>query len=621
MTPERLEAALQAVAEGGLRAREEAAAELLGTPVNELVRFLVARIPAPAFRLRNAALELLGRLGPAGLAALTQQLPELDDEARMFLAPVLGDMQDARALAILHEWLGADDVNLVAMTCEAVGRYRNPASVPVLAALVERDPWMAGPAIAAIGRIGDPAGREPLLAALGDEEHRLFAVGALGQLADVGAWPALAAALDDDPGLIPVALPDLDPLLAKLSAPELRGAIADPAPWAAAAAQALTPEAWTPAAVRLLGALAEPGVAVRLIDLYLEHDEHEAILEALRQLPDAAHALRVRLDDALGDEATRRAVRLIGELLSESATTMLGLLAHPSGSVRLEIVVAMERRGFEPEILAALLGDPDALVRGMAMQVLRRHWDDHDTAVRIAEELDPDALAADVLEALAVEGPPALADAVAEAAGRRIGSGAGTAARRLRRSLDARRDPDALLADLAAADAPADEIIELLPLAAGIEGRRAVDLLLRLARHRDPALAYAAGEALCRHADVSAADLAPLLSPAPPAELLTVLAAWAASSPDGGALLSHLPLDAGAHAVEVEVELLRAWRRHAPTAARARFTAALSSPEWRVQLEGLRGLEAAGMADARRQWLDHLDPLAREVLDAEGAHA
>lgn len=621
MTSERLDAALRTVAEGGLRAREEAAAELLAVPVEKLVGFLLSRIPAPVFRLRNTALELLARLGPAGLEALSAHVPNLDDEVRMFLAPVLGEMQDARALALLHEWLGAEDVNLVAMACEAVGRYRNPSSVPMLAALVERDPWMAGPAITAIGRIGDPSGREPLLAALGDEEHRLFAVGALGQLADVGTWPALAAALAKDPGLIPVALPDLDSLLAKLSAPELRGAIADPQPWAAAAIQSLTPEAWSPAAVRLLGALAEPGVAARLIDLYLDYDEHEVILEALRQLPDASHALRIRLDDALGDEATRRAVRLISELLPEAGATMLGLLAHPSGSVRLEIVVAMERRGFEPEILAALLGDPDVLVRGMAMQVLRRHWDDHDTAARIADELDPDALAEDVLEALAVEGPPVLADAVADAAGRRIGAGVGQAARRLRRSLDARRDPDALLEELAAADTPVDEIIELLPLAAGIEGRRAIELLLRLARHREPALAYAAGEALCRHADVLATDLVPLLRPTPPAELLTVLAAWAASSPDGGALLPHLPRAAGAHMVEVEVELLRAWRRHAPTDAQARFTTALSSREWRVQLEGLRGLEAAGMVDARRRWLDHLDPLAREVLDAESAHA
>ncbi len=621
MTSERLDAALRTVAEGGLRAREEAAAELLAVPVEKLVGFLLSRIPAPVFRLRNTALELLARLGPAGLEALSAHVPNLDDEVRMFLAPVLGEMQDARALALLHEWLGAEDVNLVAMACEAVGRYRNPSSVPMLAALVERDPWMAGPAITAIGRIGDPSGREPLLAALGDEEHRLFAVGALGQLADVGTWPALAAALAKDPGLIPVALPDLDSLLAKLSAPELRGAIADPQPWAAAAIQSLTPEAWSPAAVRLLGALVEPGVAARLIDLYLDYDEHEVILEALRQLPDASHALRIRLDDALGDEATRRAVRLISELLPEAGATMLGLLAHPSGSVRLEIVVAMERRGFEPEILAALLGDPDVLVRGMAMQVLRRHWDDHDTAARIADELDPDALAEDVLEALAVEGPPVLADAVADAAGRRIGAGVGQAARRLRRSLDARRDPDALLEELAAADTPVDEIIELLPLAAGIEGRRAIELLLRLARHREPALAYAAGEALCRHADVLATDLVPLLRPTPPAELLTVLAAWAASSPDGGALLPHLPRAAGAHMVEVEVELLRAWRRHAPTDAQARFTTALSSREWRVQLEGLRGLEAAGMVDARRRWLDHLDPLAREVLDAESAHA
>lgn len=621
MTLSELDSALQAVAEGGLRAREEAIAKLLAAPTDELVGFLVGRIPEPAYRLRNAALEVLARLGPTGLSALTARLPSLDDEARMFLAPVLGEMQDPQALAILHDWLRGDDPNLVAMTCEAVGRYRNPASLPLLIELVERDPWTAGPAMTAIGRIGDPAGRPPLLAALADEDHRLFAVCALGQLGDVEAWPPLAAALAADPDLIPVALPDLDPLLARLPAPEVRAAIHDEQPWLEAAAQILADEQPSPAAVRLVGALAQPGSAARLIDLYLDRDEHEAVVGALRQLPDAAHALRVRMDDALGDEATRRAVRLVAEVLPEAGAALLELLAHPSGAVRLEIVVAMERRGFEPEILAALLADPDALVRGMALQVLRRHWHQPSLADRVAAELDPAALAYDVLEVLAIEAPPALAAAVAGAAGRLGDDAANGRARRLRRSLDARRDPEALLAELAATDAPPADWIEILPLAATVPDRRAVEWLQRLAGSRDPALAWAAGEALIRHPAVGAADLAPLLQGAPPPELIMVLAAWAAASPEGDVLLPHLPRERGRWGPELEVELLRAWRRHAPSEAKARFTAALSAPEWRLQLEGLRGLEAAGMCDVRGQWRDRIDPLAREVLDAEAASA
>lgn len=72
----------------------------------------------------------------------------------------------------------------------------------------------------------------------------------------------------------------------------------------------------------------------------------------------------------------------------------------------------------------------------------------------------------------------------------------------------------------------------------------------------------------------------------------------------------------GPHEEELEREILRAVRRHRPEPAKVRFRRALESGSWRLQIEGLRGLEAIGEAEAWSTWRDRLDPLAREVLES-----
>lgn len=616
MSEARLIDALGRVAEGGLRVREEAIAELLATPPARLVPFLVARISEPVYRIRNAALEVLGRLGETGLDELARQALEVNDETRMFLAPVLGNIQHPAALDLLHGWLRAEDPNLVAMTCEAVARHRHPASIEELAALIDRDPWMAGPAITAIGRIGHPAGRGPLLRALNHEEHCMFAVGALGRLADPTTWPALAAVLEDDPGLIAVVIDDLDPLLARLSPVQVRAGIGAQHVWREAVMDALGAATPAPAAARLAAALELAEAAPRLIEVYLEADENDVILEALQHLPGADHALRVRLDDALGDEASRRSVRLVGALLPEAGDVLMRFLAHPAESVRLEIVVDLDRRSLVPELLAALLSDPDALVRSMALQVLRRRWEEPGLARRIAEEIDADALPIDVLEALAAEAPAELADAVGSSVRRRVDAKADGNARRLRWSYEARRNPEALLARIADPALSEAELLELLPLAAGLADASALPVLVALARRPQPAVAYAAAEALVRHPLLKPDVLVGLLRETPHLALRTVLAAWAADHGEGWTLIDDLLALRGPHEEALEREILRALRRHRPGPAKARFRLALESGSWRLQIEGLRGLEAVGEVEAWLTWQDRIHPLAREVLEA-----
>lgn len=611
---------LEALATGGLRLREEAMARLLGRPADDLVSAMLAAVSGRDFRLRNAALEVLARLGPASLPLLAARLQDADDEQRMFIAPVLADFRTPAALDLLHGWLASEDPNLVAMSCEAVGRVGDAASVDPLLRLLDADVWMAGPAVTALGELGRPEALPALLVALENPDLRMFAAGAVARIGDASAWPSLAAVLREEPDLIGLVLPEFAPLAERLD-PEAFRAEAGEAleDWLLAARTMLLDPGATPEAAARVLALAGHGEdAAVLVNRILDVEENEAVFAAIRQLAGGAAALRNRLDAGLEDESLRRAVRLIFDLLEDADRWALDLLAHPAESVRLEIVLHAGRRNFVPELAVALLSDPDNMVRGMAIEGLRAHWNDPAMAARLAEELDPDSLPGDVLQALILEAPPVISGMLGRALPRPApDAGSEAASRRLYWTVTAREDPAAFLERLADPELATSERLLMVGMVAGIPGRAAAATLAGMLDVADPALAYAAAEALVRHPELEPDDLRPLLL-RDSIPLRTVLAAWVADNDRGDAWVEALLAWPRPLPDELEREVLRAARRHAPELARARFAEALDSGVWFLQVEGVRGLQAAGISDARARHADRLLPLATEVLDQSG---
>jgi HEAT repeat protein len=102
--------------------------------------------------------------------------------------------------AIRRLFQETDDPELRRYLALVLGRTRDPAAVPLLAAALEDpDDHTRIYALWALGTLGDPRARQPLVAALADRDPgiRKTAAFALGELGDRSAVPGLVPLLDD----------------------------------------------------------------------------------------------------------------------------------------------------------------------------------------------------------------------------------------------------------------------------------------------------------------------------------------------------------------------------------------------------------------------------------------
>lgn len=102
--------------------------------------------------------------------------------------------------AIRRLFQETDDPELRRYLALVLGRTRDPAAVPLLAAaLADPDDHTRIYALWALGTLGDPRARQPLVAALADRDPgiRKTAAFALGELGDRSAVPGLVPLLDD----------------------------------------------------------------------------------------------------------------------------------------------------------------------------------------------------------------------------------------------------------------------------------------------------------------------------------------------------------------------------------------------------------------------------------------
>lgn len=613
----KIEEDLELVAHGGLRAREEAISRLLAGSTEERLDVLLEQVAVGGFARRNAALEVLGRIGAEAWPELEDRLPHLSDQTRMFLAPILAEYPDDRVLERLHLWLESDDPNLVAAVCEALGRMGDRRSVPALATIVRSDPWMAAPAIDAVGHIGGPEALPLLEEALAEEEYRPFAVGALGELGDPAAWPALAAAVREEPTFAAVALDHLEPLLRQLDADAIAAEATPRSVWLPAAREGLERDGSFYASVRLLGALRDAGSVPRLLERYLNDGEEEAIPAELARIPGARGFLRERLTEQLSDEECRRAVRLIFELLPEATEVVLDYLAHPSAAVRLEVVVYLGRLGsFGVRALTEMLSDPDELVRRTAFQALKARWSSRDAVETIDAALDVESVPEDMLERLALEGPEVVVERISGHL-RGLEGRRGRSEDRLHVRLEAREHPDQVMQEvLSRGDGEAVEL-DAVPVIAALDSDDAARWLAEVAVVGREGVRYVAAESLGNHPRAGVVEFERLLRESTDPAVLAVAAAWAAEhGTDAAALrpvLEGLPVQT---VPETEREILRALRVLAPGRQQRRFERSLRAEPWFLQLEAVRGLSGSG--GGREEVPEQIHPLVREVLEDQG---
>lgn len=363
------------------RVRKEATELFLGLPARlEMAGRVIDLLHAEENAgLRNAAVDILVRLGRDVVPMLLAQARCPDHDVRKFIVDILGEIADPRAVPTLLEALGDDDGNVRAAAAENLGKLRATEAVPaLLEAMRHPDVLLRFTILDALGKIGVPVPLERLLPFRDETLLRKALIDCLGLVGDASAIPELLAGLADpmrnvrDASLLGLAaLGDRYPDAAR----ETLAARNHPATVEAVLGylDAGQPATVRRAAVRLLGWLASPRALLPLLqaltDETLQQDALPALVSVVARSPGAAAEAWPQLSSlqqaylayACGEAGCSEALPLLTAALASSDGRLAQMSAHAIGR--------LGGMG-ELEPLAACLRHPEGEVRAAAAQSL-----------------------------------------------------------------------------------------------------------------------------------------------------------------------------------------------------------------------------------------------------------
>jgi len=198
---ERMKFIREALGDSSWRVRKETTDLFLSLPAaaclpGEIVELLHSEENAG---LRNAAVDILIRLGRVSIPYLLEEITCTNPDVRKFVLDILGEIGDATGISALIDRLGDEDQNVRTAAAENLGKLGAPEAVPaLLAAMEESDLWLRFAILEAISQIGSaeaPAAK--LLPYRHDPMLRKALFDCLGRLGDLEAGPALVEGLND----------------------------------------------------------------------------------------------------------------------------------------------------------------------------------------------------------------------------------------------------------------------------------------------------------------------------------------------------------------------------------------------------------------------------------------
>ncbi|MCM2263723.1 MAG: HEAT repeat domain-containing protein [Desulfuromonadales bacterium] len=204
LTPEAAGSLLDLVFQGfgdvSWRVRKEATDLFLRLPANlglvgEIIELLHAEENAG---LRNAAVDILVRMGRDAVPMLLDQARCPDHDVRKFIVDILGEIADPRAVPKLLEALDDEDGNVRAAAAENLGKLRAGEAVPkLLDAMRYPDVLLRFTILDALGKIGMPVPLSRLLPFRDEKLLRKALIDCLGLVGDASAVAELLAGLTD----------------------------------------------------------------------------------------------------------------------------------------------------------------------------------------------------------------------------------------------------------------------------------------------------------------------------------------------------------------------------------------------------------------------------------------
>ena len=379
--------------------------------VSEVIELLHAEENAG---LRNAAVEILTRMGRCTVPMLIEHARCPDHDVRKFIIDVLGDIAAPEAVPILTVGLEDEDSNVRAAAAENLGKLRSREAVPaLLKAMQLPDLLLQFTILDALSRIAAPVPLSELLAYKDEKLLRKALIDCLGKAGDASAVPELVKALTDPMRNVRESAIQAIVDIYHRHPDEIRKALAEceKGPVAATVNDYLDDEfndTLRRASIKILGWMAADDAVEQLLNLLefetLQQTALDALVDIGRVNPKAlldtwggvsgtrraylayvlgesecAEALP-SLKDALQDEdiqVVRMAVHALGRI--GAVDTLPGLVAclqNADSEVRTAATQALTALGekFPDETIAVLqplLNHADAVLRELAVVVLR----------------------------------------------------------------------------------------------------------------------------------------------------------------------------------------------------------------------------------------------------------
>jgi len=198
---ERVDLVCAALGDNSWRIRKEAINLFLSLPcaVTSAERILVLLYDEENAGLRNAAAEILVKLGGPVLPILIRSADSADPDVRKFILDILGDIGNRQATPLLLHLLQNDvETNVRAAAAENLGKIRDASAVPFMVnSLSTPDLLVQFSLLDALGRIGSAI---PVAGLVGLGENRLLKkplFDVLGRIGDETAVSPLVAGLHD----------------------------------------------------------------------------------------------------------------------------------------------------------------------------------------------------------------------------------------------------------------------------------------------------------------------------------------------------------------------------------------------------------------------------------------
>lgn len=363
--------------------------------------------------LRNAAVDILVRMGHEAVPALLERVRDPDHDVRKFIIDILGEIGDRSVVTQLREALGDVDENVRAAAAENLGKLRASEAVPALLdAMRHPDVLLRFTILDALARIGAPVPLERLLPFRDEQLLRKALIDCLGKVGDAASVAEVLTGLSDPMRNVrESSLLALVDLMARYPVMPVRfSAGTDPAAAIETVRAYLgdeTPLSLRKAAVRVLGWLdAEAAVAPlleRLGDEMLQQETLTALIDIFRRHPQtvgraweqASPLQRAYLAYVFGEAGCDQSVpQLSGALLSSDSrlvqmaaqalgrlggagelAPLAGCLRHADVSVREAAARSLAILGERfPELLLAvlepLLEDGNPVRRSAAVGIL-----------------------------------------------------------------------------------------------------------------------------------------------------------------------------------------------------------------------------------------------------------